>query len=149
MNIGFSATRYGMTVLQIDRLRPMMLPGSIFHHGDCIGGDQQADTIAAELGIVRAAHPGIVAPRWRANCRTEYRYTPEQPLVRNQIIADCSRVVICCPFEMAPPKPRKGGTWYTIMYAAHKGIRTLVILPNGTLWLATVHVRDLVFQGLD
>lgn len=132
MNIGFSGTRDGMTVLQMDRLRPMLVPGSTFHHGDCRGADEQADAIAAEQKCTRVAHPGIVAPRWRANCPTEIRHTPEHPLTRNRIIVQFSRVLIACPFEMQE-QPR-GGTWYTIRYAVHQvNCRTLVILPNGSL----------------
>lgn len=70
MKVGFTGTQLGMTGFQIEELTKLLMATTItqFHHGDCIGADEQAHEIAKALGIPVAIHPPI-NPSKRAFCK--------------------------------------------------------------------------------
>ena len=70
--VGFTGTQAGMSENQKMLWQRFLLEHGVeeVHHGDCIGADAEADAIAADLGIRRAAHPCMI-PGKRAYCKAE------------------------------------------------------------------------------
>ncbi len=128
-DIGFTGTGQGMTGPQ-----QHTLPGLIkivtgrFRHGDCVGSDDQAATIAAGLGWPVRGHPPINESKRAFNAHTYAWQPPEEYLARDRAIVDFSRTLIAAP--RLDREERRSGTWYTIRYASTK-IETIIIWPNG------------------
>ena len=63
IHIGITGTRYGGTEYQLLKCAKILsnkfIPGSEFHHGDCVGIDQQVARIARKIGSVIVCHPPI------------------------------------------------------------------------------------------
>lgn len=123
MKIGFTGTRHGMTSEQKDKLKSDLLAETVteFHHGDCIGADDQADDIAIELGLRVVLHPPI-REALRAHCeRKLYRKSPLIILPakdyheRNHDIVDQSDGLIVAPHTHE--ETIRSGTWTTWRYA--------------------------------
>ena len=135
MNIGFTGTRKGMTKHQKDKFRfilKMLTPNhfDLFIHGDCIGADDEADT------IVRKKYPSIrivlhppTSDKYRAFCSSPNIYTyPKKPyLVRNKHIVNKCDILIACP---EGKETLSSGTWSTIRYAFKIGKPTIIIPPK-------------------
>jgi hypothetical protein len=93
MIIGFTGTQKGMTAKQamslgllIIKLKPLE-----FHHGDCIGADEQAHREvrlhSPKTEIV--GHPPLIQNK-RAFCKFDREWHPADYLVRNREIVQCS-----------------------------------------------------------
>lgn len=139
--IGFTGTREGVSAVQQDAFLSLwetIKAPREWHHGDCIGSDDQ---ITSCVGLHRAVHfrsnPQIVAhPGPVQNLRARNSYSDiirsEKPfLVRNCIIVDCTELLIATPLEMT--EQSKGGTWYTIRYARKAGKALRIIWRDGTI----------------
>lgn len=129
MNVGFTGTRKGMTarqLLDLDAVLRSFNPPGEFHHGDCVGADDQAATIARQAGFVIVCHPPA-DPRLRAFHPYDRTLPTKGHLARNRDIVDSCGVLIAAPAE-AHEQPF-GGTWYTIRYA--RGVRrdTRILTP--------------------
>ncbi len=97
------------------------------HHGDCQGGDEQADAIAVILGIRRIAHPPI-ARGLRAYCQCEEIRTPAPYLTRNHtIVVEVDRLIA----TPDGPSRLRSGTWSTIRYARLRQVPIVIIDVNG------------------
>lgn len=138
MKIGFTGTRRGMTDAQrqvfaelIVRLKP-----TEFHHGDCVGADDQAASVVARSvsGVRIVVHPPVDESLRAFNgglrCMMVVR-PPRTHLARNRDIVNETDCLIACPLEMEH-QPR-GGTWYTVDYAAKVGRLTYVVWPDGRI----------------
>lgn len=128
MVIGFTGTQQGMTVFQMDALCQLLAEHrpSEFHHGDCVGADYQAHTIAKELGIKIVIHPPANA-KARAYCSADLKM-PEKPyLERNHNIVDCSDLIIAAPKSQR--EQLRSGTWATVRYT-RKQQKELIILAT-------------------
>lgn len=128
MIIGFSGTRAGMTIKQETELMAYLaLHGTYLHHGDCIGADAQAHSIARSLLIPICIHPPINESK-RAFC-TEYSciYTPRDYILRNHQIVDACETLIACP--KTEEEVWRSGTWATIRYARKKGKPVIILKP--------------------
>ena len=115
--VGYTGTRQGMTQAQRDTLRALLadLCPAELHHGDCIGGDVQADAIAKELGIATVLHPPI-ASRFRAFCKgAKETREPKSYLERNHEIVDEVALLFAAPYTRG--EVQRSGTWATIRYA--------------------------------
>ena len=95
--IGFTGTRYGMTVAQRRTLRSLLANGAgrEFHHGDCVGADAEAHDIAVALGIEPVIHPPVIdilrAMSWfRARSFLGARMRPSKPPRPQHIALDRS-----------------------------------------------------------
>lgn len=129
--IGFTGTQKGMSDHQKDMLREMLIllhiPDRAFHHGDCIGADFEAATIAKELGYRVVAHPPVDETK-RAYHKSD-EVLPEKPfLTRNHnIVMECG-IVLATPLRNTRPSSLRGqGTWWTITDAEKQGRMTIVI----------------------
>jgi len=138
MKYGFTGTRQGMTDAQamcfinlIDENR-----GDIteFHHGDCVGSDEQADRVIRRvLGrhFVMDIHPPE-KKKYRAFCAQSHDrvHQPKDYLARDHDIAKDSEILIATPKEFE--EALRSGTWATLRYAAESSL-VLIIYPNGNL----------------
>lgn len=145
MKYGFTGTRRGMTMEQVNRLIEVVGPGSElgmteFHHGDCVGADDDAAGIvfsyAKSVRII--CHPPLDEKHRAFNgnyieCRERKTH-----FARNRDIVNESERLIACPctVQMITPKTM-GGTAYTVNYARKQGKPILIIEPGG----------DLVYEG--
>ena len=138
--IGFTGTRKGMTVKQADVLREIIeqyklahsyLKGSKqvhFHHGDCIGADEEANVIAKSFDTYIAIHPPV-SNHQRAFCKGDYEAQIKPNIERNHDIVDLCDILIACP--KGNTEERRSGTWATIRYARKKGREVKIIYPDG------------------
>src|SRR3972149_10599348 len=124
MKVGFTGTRHGMTIEQrstLENLIELWWPSVMydFHHGDCVGADEQAAAIftAQRRGEI-IVHPPI-DNRLRAWCEGTI-LEPKPYLDRNRDIVDASDLLIVAPGggREAPT----GRTWYTARYARSKRV---------------------------
>ncbi len=133
-SIGFTGTQIGMTQAQknvVKRLSNLLYEhGCAFHHGDCIGSDEQAHKIFWKGCYKVFIHPPISEEK-RAFCRVpkDAIYEPKEYLERDKDIVDA------CQFLIATPKDEKermrSGTWATIRYARLGKRNHVVIFPSG------------------
>ena len=135
MNIGFTGTRKGMTEYQKDVLDKMfwvwsrLEPQEIkFHHGGCVGADEQAHYLATKYGMTSVCHwptdRKFVAPI------TPHEHRDPKPyLDRNHDIVDETDYLIACP--KSEVEIRRSGTWATVRYARKIGRPLLLIPPEG------------------
>src|SRR5574338_414577 len=124
MIIGFTGTREGMTVAQKESLRNILaqlLPIDLeFHHGGCVGADEEAHLILLELFAGSAVvHPGLnragkVAARGQYP-KAEKILEPKFFLDRNKDIVDASQWLIAVPATYH--ESVRSGTWSTVRYA--------------------------------
>lgn len=119
MRLGFTGSQQGMTEHQKALLMERLLypRPSVFVHGGCIGADDEADVMAAGLGIYRVIYPSThlrkrvpdAVLRSRGPCVI---HMARPPLQRNPlIVAACERLLA------APAQARevlRSGTWTTV-----------------------------------
>jgi len=140
MKVGFSGTRRGMTERQKDVFYDLVcsLPGiDEFHHGDCVGADDDAVDIIHEImmsgdpgqPIKIVAHPGPVAAMRANNPHSDETRKPLPFLDRNRNIVDETGILIACPGEVE--EIVRSGTWSAIRHAKKTGKRLYIIYPNG------------------
>lgn len=133
MKVGFTGTREGMTLAQKHAvetlLRDLHRPGAEFHHGDCVGSDEEAAAIADELGFIIHSHPPTNRSM-RAFARADLEYQPLDYLVRNRAIVDVSDVMVAA---VAGPEQLRSGTWSTVRYARSNARSLAVVTPDGTV----------------
>src|SRR5262245_55054500 len=118
-HVGFTGTQVGLTVAQAesltDILRQLRKQGFRWlHHGDCIGGDSEANEIARSLTYRIHGHPPELVGK-RAFCVVDRESNPRPYLVRNRDIVKVVELLIACPKEKV--EQRSSGTWTTVGYA--------------------------------
>ena len=97
----------------------------MFHHGDCIGADIEANGIARSLNYGVEIHPPIDS-RYRAWCSSMCVHSRKPYLERNHDIVDVSHLLIACP---AGPEILRSGTWATVRYARKTGVPVIILEP--------------------
>ena len=160
MRIGFTGTQMGMTVLQKRMLYFITTPSGMiypnhkkfvdspvnaptlhgeseFHHGDCIGADEESHHIVRIFSPHTSIfiHPPIKENK-RAN--TYNRLAPNQYLMplkdyldRNKDIVDDTEILIGTPEGME--EVTRSGTWSTIRYAMKQKHPVFIIYPDGSV----------------
>jgi hypothetical protein len=133
-SVGFTGTRQGMTGAQrrsFVRLIKELNPEE-FHHGDCVGADDQAAVIVDDLcpDCDIHMHPPVDNAHRAMNQLAEVIYEPKTHFARNRDIVNACGVLI--GISLLPQRQANGGTWYTIAYAEKKGRTVYVIWPDGT-----------------
>ncbi len=100
-----------------------------FHHGLCVGADDEAAEIASEIGFWVIAHPGDL-PQYRG--KSEYdEIRQEKPCIeRNHDIVDEVEEMFATPGQDYEIK-RGSGTWATIRYTEKNDTQLTIIYPNG------------------
>lgn len=137
IKVGFTGTQDGMTEAQrvvvwkqLEKLKEVHGQCD-FHHGDCVGADEQADNIAYLIGYRIIVHP----PKNPAKQAKTEHFTTSWPaknyLDRNKDIVNESDVLIATPSTLH--EVVRSGTWSTIRYARGKNKPIVNILPDGTL----------------
>lgn len=116
MKIGFTGTQVGMTERQKLALREkLMLPNvEEFHHGCCIGADEEAHAIARSIGIHIVGHPPDNTKKMAVLDCDEVR-PPKAYLDRNHDIVDEVDFMLGAPKSLA--EELYSGTWATIRYS--------------------------------
>jgi hypothetical protein len=142
-----------MTTDQLAELRKRLSRGeggtdwrmfSEFHHGDCVGADEQAHDM---MRVLRARYwplrvdihihpPGDHRARAFCDAEMDYRelmsvrvWDEKDYLSRNRDIVDNTDLLIACPngYDFRS----HGGTSYTIRYALRKKKPVVIIWPDG------------------
>lgn len=139
--VGFSGTRRGLRWSQEQDLRERLkeianrhgLNGlTEFHHGLCIGADEEAHKIAHLIGFTIIGHPGPPG-QFRADYLFErcHRVMPEKGhFARNRAIVELCDILIAVPPPLKDGQ-RAGGTWYTIAQAEKRQKPRLVWESGG------------------
>ena len=137
--IGITGTRSDATQEQLgsllDTLQDIVERESTveFHHGDCVGVDVQAATVASKMDIHTVCHPPV-DESLRANHESDTILPQQTHFARNRNIVDACDLLIVIPYqdEWQP----LGDTWYTHDYARwsaiKKGVPVIIIQNNGT-----------------
>ncbi len=100
-----------------------------FHHGDCVGADDEAATIADANGAYVVCHPPI-ENKLRAFNPCSLNVRPAKThFARNRDIVNETDLLIATPCE--DKQQAFGGTWRTITYAMKVGKPVKVIWPDG------------------
>jgi hypothetical protein len=131
MKIGFTGTREGMRQVQREAVATLLaeLRGTAFHHGDCIGADEQAAEIARAIGYEIHSHPPSNAAI-RAFSQADVELEPKDYLVRNREIVEATQMLVAAP---AGPEVQRSGTWSTVRYARRRGRQIRIVTPDGTV----------------
>jgi hypothetical protein len=98
MIVGFTGTRRGMTTKQRRNLRALLEQATEFHHGDCVGADEEACVIAREMGIRTVSHPPL-NEKGRAFTVNDVVMPSRGYLDRDHDIVDASDRMIAAPLQ--------------------------------------------------
>ena len=133
MKIGFTGTRDGMSEAQKQRFVELLAGLSEFHHGDCIGGDEDSHLIVRQFmpGARITVHPPD-NPSRRAFVQDADAYREPAPyLERNRYIVDETDSLIATPVGF--DEEVRSGTWFTVRYARQQGRPIKIIYPDGSV----------------
>jgi hypothetical protein len=134
--VGFTGTQLGMTRAQreafTNQLNALWWEGfTEFHHGDCIGADEEAHYIAKSLGFRVVCHPPISTSK-RAFCEgCDEEREPKGYLERDDDIAAETQILVATPKEKE--EQLRSGTWTTVRYARKRGRPRVLVYPDGTV----------------
>ena len=127
--VGFTGTHKGAHATQLaavkEKLKSLKEEGfDEFHHGACIGADEQAAKIAKELGFRVVAHPGLAKDPTNMMYRTEWTGSDEvleaKPFIeRDHNIVNATEVMLATPLTHG--EITRSGTWTTVRYAKKQG----------------------------
>lgn len=142
LRVGFTGTRAGMTKYQqnllVVVLHQLWRPDYErldFHHGQCIGSDEQsARTAKTMLGAWLVSHPPL-GIKYLSDLPADEVWPAREYLDRNHDIVDQAQVMIAAPKEMS--EVLRSGTWATIRYARRQGKEPIMLPP-----LSPEEVRD-------
>jgi hypothetical protein len=142
--VGVTATRSGMRTPQLATARTILTTlrdagAAYLHHGDCIGGDDQFDSLADDLGYHIVIHPPTDS-RFRAYClgqrgattargKTRRELPPRRFLDRNQQIVMATGILLGASAH--GHEHVRSGTWSTIRFARARRMPRVVLWPDG------------------
>lgn len=133
MKIGFTGTQAGMTQIQktmVERLIKQ-LGCREFHHGDCIGADENAHRIALKLNINWITIHPPDNPAKRAFCLGNQNRVEKPYIARNHDIVNETDLLIATPG--GETEQLRSGTWSTIRFARKNAKRVIIIYPGGRI----------------
>lgn len=132
MIVGITGTRHGMTERQLRDLRTLITPwfGQVqeFHHGACVGADEEAHRIVVGHTKV-VVHPPLNPVRMMnldQVARGVHVLPPKGYDQRNRDIVDACDLLLVAPFELQ--EQERGGTWNTYRYARDKKRRACLLI---------------------
>lgn len=139
--VGFTGTQRGLTKEQKVSLGRVLLfdvageAAHSFHHGDCVGADEEAHGLASHWGIRIVLHPPdndakrAFCVNVRPDLWDEIEVREAKPyLLRNREIVDETEVLVACP---GGPEELRSGTWSTVRYARKLGRPVVIVWPDG------------------
>jgi hypothetical protein len=135
LHLGITATQRGLSNEQRVWLRGhFALSKRVFdvtvHHGDCVGGDEEAHDIALEFNFAIEIHPPT-NPKQRAFCEgATVVHEAKDYHARNYDIVMASGVMLGMPEGLASMYPRSG-TWSTLRRTIKEGKTFYFCLPDG------------------
>lgn len=138
IRVGFTGTQQGMTDEQkarVDLLLAELTHDAVeFHHGDCVGADEEAHDIADNHSVDIVIHPPDNDSK-RAFCTGGEVMEPKPYLERNRAIVDATSILIACPNGS---ERMRSGTWATVRYARTKiyargNQLTYIVTPSGEI----------------
>lgn len=138
MKIGFLGTLRGFTPLQRDAFIDLIKSMDIdeFHHGDCIGSDEQAHDIIRLIapGCEINIHPPA-AELHRAHCEGDVDFMELNYIKRNYEIIDFADIIIACPDEGIDRSRRTGpnNPWRALEYVDDMEKHTFIISKTGEI----------------
>lgn len=134
--IGFTGTRHGLTEAQTVALVGVLreLGGDFFHHGDCVGADDEASILAECEGYKLVCHPPIDNTHRAFSKHNSFVLKPKSHFARNRDIVNDTEALVGCP-QYADPitKDTMGGTAYTINFARKQKRPVLIVRPDGSV----------------
>ncbi len=132
MRVGFTGTREGLTDAQSCMLTQILdsVQYTQYHHGDCLGADEQFHKMVVQRGAIPDVHPPS-NPKLRANCKSGMMYKPKPYPERNKDIVNMTDCLIACP--KGTTEELYSGTWQTIRYARDQGKPITIIYPAGNI----------------
>lgn len=135
--IGFTGTQRGMTGHQKKSFSNFIFPyykynDLTFHHGDCIGADEEAHKIISDnFKLTKIiVHPPLIQAS-RAFCKGREVRNLKKYIDRNHDIVDETDFIIATPYQIR--EIVRSGTWATIRYAKKHKKKAIIIYPDGTL----------------
>jgi len=136
MIVGFTGTKKRMTKKQKMMIKKILIKFKDiideYHHGDCIGSDEEFHEIVSSLGFNFKIniHPPI-NPKYRAFCKGGIILPSKEYIERDDDIIDASTLMLATPKEFH--EILHSGTWTTIRHSIKKGIPLAIIYPNGKI----------------
>ena len=136
VSVGITGSRNGMSESQKALLMDILMEDfDEYHHGDCIGVDEQFHNLVVEklkYNIYRDRWIVIHPPsnnKCRAYCDNCTMIYEEKPyLERNKDIVDECDLLIAIPDKDCELNRLRSGTWSTIRYAKKKGKDVIIII---------------------
>jgi len=136
MRIGFTGTRYGMTMEQSDSLFRWLdgplADSDVFHHGCASGADEEVVLcLKGQSAVTIVAHPSTLSGWFSLAAKdvSDAVWPTKEPLDRNRDIVDNCDVLLACPDG---PERVRSGTWATVRHARRCGKRVVIFWPDGT-----------------
>ena len=136
MKVSFTGTQEGMTAYQklsLERFLKLHKPSALIH-GGCIGADDQADEIAAFLGIDRFVFPSdklekrVPDNTLKSRMGSKVVIMPEKPpLARNPDIIRAGDLLVAAPRQREMVV--RSGTWATVRHARKRGVKIEILEP--------------------
>jgi hypothetical protein len=138
--VGFTGASGGATANQLERLRERLGNLSVegfneFHHGLCVGADEQAAKIAKELGFRVVAHPGLAPNPLNLAYRSTFSGNDEvldaKPFaIRDRSIVETTERLLAVPSTQS--EDPGSGTWATVRYARElqKPVDLILLRPD-------------------
>lgn len=134
MIVGFTGTRLGMTLKQIEAFIKLIKEINMkeFHHGDCIGSDQSAHIIVKDVhkSTKIVLHPPQ-SQTYRAYCEADMEFKALPYLDRNRDIVRISDILIAA--TSSKKEKLDSGVWSTIRYARRLKKPIYIVNPDGKL----------------
>lgn len=129
MKIGFTGTQLGMTGAQKEALRRLLAgKEGEFHHGECIGADDEANAIARAARLWTVGHPPTDQKKW-AKPFVDERRKAKPYLDRNKDIVLETEVLVAAP--ASGTEQLRSGTWSTVRFARKLGRKIVLIATDG------------------
>jgi len=129
MKVGITGTRWGTTYQRRKTLDRLLEGVTELHHGNCVGADEEAHTIAESRGIHVVMHPVRSDGLFVAHKMADEVREAKGHLARNRdIVAECDKVIALPQHNR---EQYRSGTWYTIRHALRTMKPVTVVLPSG------------------
>jgi hypothetical protein len=136
MKIGFSGTQAGMTEAQKKSFAALIKSfarksNMEFHHGDCIGADEQAATMVWVYRSDIIVHPPKSGKRRAFFKHYKEQRFPQDYLTRNKNIVKETEFLVATPRTVK--EELRSGTWSTVRFAQKQNKKVYIINPNGAI----------------